>query len=141
MISPTACGALFSARTTPQPWQNLVESWWSPGGTLADPRGTLPQGRPGPPRSLSGLRPQSFQLLGKKSFSSSDRFLLKPTGENKQIFLNKWKMSIELQKCGLTLSTCHKRVNGELRLAITLLASPAVSGWRWAIQRARARVG
>ena len=29
-------------------------------------RGTLPQGRPGPPRSLSGLRPQSFQLLGEK---------------------------------------------------------------------------
>ena len=29
-------------------------------------RGTLPQGRPGPPRSLSGLRPQSFQLLGGK---------------------------------------------------------------------------
>ena len=36
----------------------LVEPWWNPGGTL-------PQGRPGPPRSLSG-RPQSFQLLGKK---------------------------------------------------------------------------
>ena len=28
---------------------------------------TLPQGRPAPPRSLSGLRPQSFQLLGKKT--------------------------------------------------------------------------
>ena len=35
-----------------------MEPWWNP-------RGTLPQGRPGPPRSLSGLRPQSFQLLGK----------------------------------------------------------------------------
>ena len=32
---------LFSARTTPQPSQNLVEPWWNP-------RGTLPQGRPGP---------------------------------------------------------------------------------------------
>ena len=29
------------------------------------PRGTLPQGCPAPLRSLSGLRPQSFQLLGK----------------------------------------------------------------------------
>ena len=38
----------------------LVEPWWNP-------RGTFPPGRPGPPRSLSGLRPQSFQLLGKKS--------------------------------------------------------------------------
>ena len=37
--------------------QNLVEPWWNP-------RGTLPQGRPGPPRSLFGLRSQSFQLLG-----------------------------------------------------------------------------
>ena len=62
MISPPACGALFSARTTPQQWNpggTLVEPWWNP-------RGTLPQNRPGPPRSLSGLRPQSFQLLGKK---------------------------------------------------------------------------
>ena len=59
MISPAACGALFSARTTPQPSQNFVEPRWNP-------RGTLPQGRPGPPRSLSGLRHQSFQLLGKK---------------------------------------------------------------------------
>ena len=38
-----------------------VEPWW-------DPRGTLPQGRPGPPRSLSGLRPQSFQSFGKNPF-------------------------------------------------------------------------
>ena len=30
-----------------------------------NPRGTLPQGHPGPPRSRSGLRPQSFQMLGK----------------------------------------------------------------------------
>ena len=61
----TACGALFSARTTPQP----SEPSWNPGGTLVvepwwNPRGTLPQGRPGPPRSLSELRPQSFQPLG-----------------------------------------------------------------------------
>ena len=45
VISPKACGALFSARTTPQPSQNLVEPW-------CNPRGTLPQGSPGPPRSL-----------------------------------------------------------------------------------------
>ena len=77
-------------RTTPHPrrnWWNpggtLVRSttgWWNPGGnlvepswnpdgtpgaTLVEPCGTLAQGRPKPPRSLSGLRPQSFQLLGK----------------------------------------------------------------------------
>ena len=48
-MSPTACGALFGARTTPQPSHHpaalaeprgtLVEPWWNP-------RGTLPQGRP-----------------------------------------------------------------------------------------------
>ena len=63
-----ACGALFSARTTPQPSQNLVEPWWNPGATLVEPwwnpGGTLVE--PWPPQSLSGLRPQSFQLLGKK---------------------------------------------------------------------------
>ena len=33
-ISPKACGALFSARTTlPEPSQNLVEPWWIPRGT------------------------------------------------------------------------------------------------------------
>ena len=53
------------------PGGTLVEPWWNPGGTLVEPwwnpRGTSPQGRPGPPRSLSGLRPQSFQLLGNKN--------------------------------------------------------------------------
>ena len=37
VISPTACGALFSARTTPQPSQNLVEPWWNPSGTAVEP--------------------------------------------------------------------------------------------------------
>ena len=61
--------------TLVEPWWNpggtLVEPWWNPGGILVEPwwnpRGTSPQGRPGPPLSLSGLRPQSFQLLGKKT--------------------------------------------------------------------------
>ena len=35
--SPTACGALCSARTTPQPSQNLAEPSWNPGGTLVEP--------------------------------------------------------------------------------------------------------
>ena len=65
VIFPTACGALFSARTTSQPSQNLVKAWWNP-------RGTVPQGRPGPPRSLSGLRPQGFQLLGEKTKGRRD---------------------------------------------------------------------
>ena len=54
---------LDSAKTRPaalaKSHETLVEPWWNP-------RGTLPQGRPRPPRSLSGLRPQSVQLLGKK---------------------------------------------------------------------------
>ena len=41
MISPTACGALFSARTHPaalaEPRGTLVEPWWNPGGTLVEP--------------------------------------------------------------------------------------------------------
>ena len=51
MISPTACGALFSARTT-RPCSPRRTSW-NPGGTLVEDwwnsRGALPQGRPGPP--------------------------------------------------------------------------------------------
>ena len=48
-----------SARTFAEPWcKPGVEPYFKPGGTLVK--------RPGPPRSLSGLRPQSFQLLGKK---------------------------------------------------------------------------
>ena len=43
------------------PRGTLVEPWWNSGGTLVELRGTIPQGRPG-----SGLRPQSFQLLGKR---------------------------------------------------------------------------
>ena len=45
VISPTACGALFSARTTPEPSQNLVEPWWNPGGTLptSGPPRTTPE--------------------------------------------------------------------------------------------------
>ena len=46
-----------------------MELWWNP-------RGTLPQGRPGPPRSLSGLRPQGFQLWGKKGHPSAWVFLV-----------------------------------------------------------------
>ena len=60
-------------RTWWNPGGTLVEPWWNLGGTLGEPwwnpwwnpGGTLGQGRPEPPRSLSGLRPQSFQLLGK----------------------------------------------------------------------------
>ena len=46
VTSPTACGALFSARTTPQPSQNLVEPWWNPSGSgiVVEPSWNLPQG-------------------------------------------------------------------------------------------------
>ena len=37
VTSPTACGALFSACTTPQPSQNLAEPWCNLGGTLVEP--------------------------------------------------------------------------------------------------------
>ena len=43
MTSPTACGALFSARTTSQ---NLVEPWWNVGGTLVEPSWNLTSGPP-----------------------------------------------------------------------------------------------
>ena len=70
MRSPTACGAVFSASTTPQPSWNpggtLVELWWNPGGEpWWNPRGTLPQGHPGPPRSLSWLRPRGKTVYEK----------------------------------------------------------------------------
>ena len=45
----------------PAPSQNLVEPCWNPGGTLVEPLWNLASG---PPR----MRPQSFQLLGKKHF-------------------------------------------------------------------------
>ena len=52
MISPTACGALVSARTTPQPshsWNpggTPVEPQWNPGGTLVEPSWNLTSGPP-----------------------------------------------------------------------------------------------
>ena len=48
VISPTACGALFSARTTPQPSQNLMEPSWNPGGTLVEPWWNLTSRHPEP---------------------------------------------------------------------------------------------
>ena len=90
MISPTACGALFSVSPLAEPrgilvessWNprgnsgNLVESSWNPGGTLVEPwwnpRGTLP------------LRPQSFQLLGKTIFANC-----KEAGQNEQV--SRWR--------------------------------------------------
>ena len=53
-------------RTPRNPGGALVEPRWNPGGTLA-------QIRPEPPRSLSGLRPQSFQLLGKSTIQGEHR--------------------------------------------------------------------
>ncbi|CAJ1390923.1 unnamed protein product [Effrenium voratum] len=64
VISPTACGAPFSARTAPQPRRTS----WNPGGTL------VPQGRPGPPRSLSGLGPQAFSCWGRNIFGQQRSF-------------------------------------------------------------------
>ena len=89
--------------------QNLVEPWWNPRGTLPQttpnhpaalverswnltsnhpgpPRSPRRWCNPGktlvdkPPRSLSGLRPQSFQLLGKMFGKNHEK-----------IKLNRWK--------------------------------------------------
>ena len=46
------------------PGGTLVEPCWNPGGALVEPSWNLASG---PPRSLSGLRPQSFPLLGEKN--------------------------------------------------------------------------
>ena len=84
-------------RTLWNPARTLVElygtlprrTWWNAGGTGTlvepwwNPRGTLPQGHPGPPRSLSGLRPQSFQLLGNNN-SPVGRYLFFSRGSFKQ---------------------------------------------------------
>ena len=52
-----------------------MEPSWNPGGTLL-------QGCPGPPRSLSGLRPQSCQLLRKKGILLARRLHV---GEKAQV--------------------------------------------------------
>ena len=56
--------------TLVEPWWNpggtLVEPWWNPGGTLVELWWNLSSGSPRTTPSLSGLRPQSFQLLGNK---------------------------------------------------------------------------
>ena len=54
---PDSMRCSFSARTTPHPSQNLVGPWWNP--------------RPGPPRSLAGLRPN-----GKTSHTNGGNSLM-----------------------------------------------------------------
>ena len=56
------CSYHHAALAEPRGTLRSLVPWWNPW----NPRGTLPQSRPEPPRSLSRLRPQSFQLLGKK---------------------------------------------------------------------------
>ena len=70
MIPPTARGALFSARATPQPSQNLVEPWWNPGGTLVEPSWNLTSGPLTTPEPI-WARPQSFFSWGKNVTPSS----------------------------------------------------------------------
>ena len=65
VISPTACGALFSARATPQ--QILVERSWNPGGTLVEPSWNLTSGPPRTTPQPIWAETQSFQLLGKNN--------------------------------------------------------------------------
>ena len=91
----------------PEPLQNLfgtlVEIWWNP-------RGTLPQGRPGLPRSLSGLRPQSFQLLGnknKKKMESTSMFALVPGPLE-------LRHDLHGGDCGLPRQLCHVTPSGKV---------------------------
>ena len=67
MISPTDCGALCSARTTPQPSQSLVEPLWNPGEPWWNPRGTLPQDRPG---AYLGRDPKASSCWGKETIGN-----------------------------------------------------------------------
>ena len=61
---PQQQAVLFIVLAPPHsPPRTSWNAWWNPGGTLVEP---YLRAAPGPPRSLSGLRPQSFQLLGKK---------------------------------------------------------------------------
>ena len=70
-------------QTTPQPLQNLVEPWWKPcrwwksGGTLVEPWWNLTSGSP--PRSLSGLRPQSSLTQWPVDLSQPDSRRSHPT--------------------------------------------------------------
>ena len=61
------------------------------------------QGRPGPPRSLSGLRPQSFQLLGK----------------------NRWGPLF----AGFNRQTCHTHL--VTRIVFACFCFTSRSGFRW----------
>ena len=54
----------LTQNTTPRPSQNLVEPWWNPSGTLVEP---YLRAAPDHPGAYLGLRPQSFQLLRKKT--------------------------------------------------------------------------
>ena len=70
MTSPTACGALFSARTTPQSSQNLVELWWNPSGTLVEPSWNLTSGPPRTtPEPIWAETPKLSAVRGKKKAS------------------------------------------------------------------------
>ena len=71
MISPTACGALFSARATPQPsrtlWNprgNMVKPWWNPRGTSA----------PDHPGAYLGCDPKAFSRGRKQQAQSQPHF-------------------------------------------------------------------
>ena len=77
MTSPTACGALFSARTTPQPSQNLAEPSRNPGKTF-------PQGLPGPPRSLSGAETPKLSAVGENPPKKTMKTKPKKTRRNKK---------------------------------------------------------
>ena len=63
VTSPTACGALSSARTTPQPSQNLVEPWWNPRGTLVEPSWNLTSG----PREPIWAETPKLSAVGEKN--------------------------------------------------------------------------
>ena len=66
MISPTACGALFSARTTPHPSQNLVEPWWNSWNLTPGPPRTTPEPiwAETPKLSAGGKKKKASQVLG-----------------------------------------------------------------------------
>ena len=66
VISLTACRALFSARTTPQPSQNLVEPWRNFGGNLMEPSWKLTSGPPRTPPEPIWAETPKLSPVGEK---------------------------------------------------------------------------
>ena len=75
LVDPCSTCVSLPHRACPGPPRSSRRISWNPWWNLC---GTLPQGRPRPPWSLSGLRPQTFSCWGKSSAEKEHRFLKRP---------------------------------------------------------------